>query len=299
MVALGHSAAVRDRAEDSSLSAGGFAEAQAMLDFSLLPRRDSGHAALAAAIEAAVLPRLAMAHGAGTAVAEMQSLPDAAPTTADIEALYLLLVVDDRAGADARVDAVSARGVARDHLFLDLFAPVARRLGQAWEDDACDFGAVTVGLLRLQQMVRARSPDFVPPVRPLSGPRRVLLALPPGEQHSFGIEMLAGFFRRAGWAVWDPAPRGRRELDLLLRREAFEVVGFSAGSSARLDGIADCIRSVRRSALNCGAGVMVGGPLFMARPDYVSLVGADATATDGRQAVLQAERLLSLLARRD
>ena len=39
---------------------------------------------------------------------------------------------------------------------------------------------------------------------------------------------------------------------------------------------------------------MVGGPVFIAIPEFVALVGADATAIDGQQAALQAERMLSL-----
>ena len=43
---------------------------------------------------------------------------------------------------------------------------------------------------------------------------------------------------------------------------------------------------------------MVGGPMILARPELVALVGADATAVDARQACVQAEHLLELLARR-
>jgi methanogenic corrinoid protein MtbC1 len=40
---------------------------------------------------------------------------------------------------------------------------------------------------------------------------------------------------------------------------------------------------------------MVGGPVFLAHPELVAMVGADATAADGRQAVQQAQRLLMLI----
>jgi methanogenic corrinoid protein MtbC1 len=41
--------------------------------------------------------------------------------------------------------------------------------------------------------------------------------------------------------------------------------------------------------------VMVGGPVMVANPEAAGLVGADATAADGRYAVLQAERLFDAL----
>jgi hypothetical protein len=57
------------------------------------------------------------------------------------------------------------------------------------------------------------------------------------------------------------------------------------------------IRDVRRASRNSGLGILVGGPMFIERPDLVGLVGADATAADGRQATLQAETMLALLGR--
>ena len=41
------------------------------------------------------------------------------------------------------------------------------------------------------------------------GGRRALLVSVPGEQHSFGVTMVAEFFRRAGWDAWTGAPRTR------------------------------------------------------------------------------------------
>jgi MerR family transcriptional regulator, light-induced transcriptional regulator len=189
--------------------------------------------------------------------------------------------------------------VALERIFLDLMTPVARRLGEAWEADRCDFSTVTLGLLRLQHMVRDYGAAFLPEGRPRAERQRILLANPPGEQHTFGRDMLAGFFRHAGWTVWDPAPRSAKEFATLVRQEPFQVIGISAASDSRLEAIADCIRTVRRSVVNGGVGVMVGGPVFAAHPEYVALVGADATAADGRQAILQAERLLAVLAQRD
>ena len=84
----------------------------------------------------------------------------------------------------------------------------------------------------------------------------------------------------------------------MLRHEWYAVVGFSVGSVVRLDALAEAIRKVRRLSRNRAIGVMVGGPVFLERPELVAMIGADATATDGRQAVLQAHRLLDLASRR-
>ena len=75
-----------------------------------------------------------------------------------------------------------------------------------------------------------------------------------------------------------------------------DVAGFSIGSMSRLDGLAHCIRSVRRASHNPDLYVMVGGPLFLAQPDLVTRVGADAAATDAASAVRQAGGLLAVRA---
>jgi methanogenic corrinoid protein MtbC1 len=78
-----------------------------------------------------------------------------------------------------------------------------------------------------------------------------------------------------------------------VKNEWFDLVGVSAGSSTRLDGMKACIAAVRKHSHNRAVAVMVGGPLFTVQPDLVERLGADGMATDGRQAPALAERLLA------
>ena len=120
----------------------------------------------------------------------------------------------------------------------------------------------------------------------------------PGEQHTFGLVMVAEFFLRAGWEVHRDPAASSEELSSTVSTRRFAVAGTTPGNDDRLDMVAAFIRRVRRESLNRGIGVMVGGRVFSERPELAGLVGADATATDGRQAALQAETLLALLAAR-
>ncbi|TCZ65997.1 cobalamin B12-binding domain-containing protein [Roseicella aquatilis] len=287
MVALGYSAATRHRAEAQARPAPVLHAVPLLLE---PDRRGARRAALARAVEDAVLPRLLLACRA--AAARQAAATPLGP--AEVERFCRLLIADDTAAIAAEVHGLRADGVPLGRLCLDLLAPAARRLGEAWESDGCDFATVTLGLMRMQHLLRDASPDFLRDAPRRARPRRILLANPPGEQHGFGRDMLEGFFRQGGWEVWDPPPRSAEAFAALVRREAFEVVGLSAGAEARLPAVAACIRAVRQSPRNRRAGIMVGGAIFLARPDCVALVGADATATDGQQAVLQAEHMLSL-----
>ena len=106
----------------------------------------------------------------------------------------------------------------------------------------------------------------------------VLLLPAPGEQHTLGLVILSEFFRREGWqVVGGPVSNGAGTADLV-RSTWVDVVGFSLGSTRHLDGLAASIRGVRAASRNRYLGVMVGGPLFLQRPDLVRRVGADTTA---------------------
>jgi MerR family transcriptional regulator, light-induced transcriptional regulator len=84
----------------------------------------------------------------------------------------------------------------------------------------------------------------------------------------------------------------------LVRREWFDIVEMSLSSEGHLAGLAAGIRQIRRASRNRSIGVIVSGPVFRNHPEMVTCVGADAAATDGRQAALQADNLMELLRQR-
>jgi methanogenic corrinoid protein MtbC1 len=250
---------------------------------------------LARAVADEVVPRLAAAQRAAATAA---AAPYDAGTTAgpeDVVALVALIVTSDVKTALAFVETLRARGATLERLYLDLLAPAARRLGQLWAEDLCSFADVTVALARLQHVVRELSPAFVMNGRATDARRRIALLPVPGEQHSFGLLMVGEFFQRAGWDVWSDPVATDAELLALLEQEWFAVIGLSAGCDAQVARLPSLIRAIRRTSCNPEIGVMVGGRAFSENPSLAALVGADATAADGRQATLQAETLLALL----
>ncbi len=252
-------------------------------------------AKLVRALEAEVIPRLALARRGAPAVPGAAA--GVAPGEAAVAEFTTLILAQDAAVAATYVETLRARGASLETVFLDLLAPSARRLGELWKADRCDFAAVTIGLWRLHQLLRELGPTFrnEAEYRPLG--RRVLLAPSPGEQHMFGISMVAEFFRRAGWDVAGGPTAKPADLVGMVRSERYEVVGLSLSGTARLDGLAAGIRDLRRASRNRALRVMVGGQAFNERPELVALVGADATAPDARVAPEQAKHLLKLLSR--
>ncbi len=249
---------------------------------------------LARTVELAVIPRLLIAHPAPAVPAASGLLV----TAAHVVDLVALVLSRGEPEAVAFVEGMHEQGALPESLYLDLLAPAARRLDEMWDDDVCDFTEVTIGLWRLQNMMRELSPSFQRSAASRPNAPRALLVRLPGEDHTFGLSMVHEFFRRAGWDAWSGPVASSADLRGMVRREWVEVIGFSLACDEKLDAVRAEIRSVRRASKNPGLGVLVGGPGFTANPSLSAKVGADGTATDGRQAVLQAQALLDLAAKR-
>jgi methanogenic corrinoid protein MtbC1 len=242
-------------------------------------------ARLAKTIETEVIPRLVehLRDPAGPALVQ--------PAESDVRALVQHLLEDDSSGIDELLHALQAGGIDVGTLYAELLAPAARRLGEMWEFDRVDFAAVTVGLGRLQRLLRKLSPAFGSEVEHPAHGRRIVLTQPDSEQHIFGLAMVAEFFRRDGWDVLGGVAGVGLDAAAWVRRDWFDVVGFSIGSELSLPWLRNTVAEVRRLSRNPSIVVMVGGPLFTLNPGWVAEVGADATA-DGRSAPQIAENLL-------
>jgi methanogenic corrinoid protein MtbC1 len=106
--------------------------------------------------------------------------------------------------------------------------------------------------------------------------------------------LVGEFLRRASWDVWDAPGATERDIISLLTREWFTIVGISVSTLDQPEVLAGLVRRVRRASLNPDLRVMVGGLPFDEHPERAALVGADATARDGRDAVVKAQKLLDL-----
>ena len=256
-------------------------------------RRETVSESLAKVIEAEIIPRLMLAH----------SMPMREPVAVEadegdqVEAFTALVRSDDMKAISAYVSAKRAGGMSVEAIFLNLLAPTARHLGELWTADIVDFVDVTVALSRLQHVMTELGPDFVGETASRASDRRILLLPTPGEQHTFGLGMVEKFFRRSGWDVAGGGNGPGAEYDRLLRRETFSVVGLSLSSTIKMGSLVSTIRTIRKVSRNKSVCIMVGGPVFVDRPELGVLVGADATAANGPAAVLVAQSLLDMRAR--
>jgi MerR family transcriptional regulator, light-induced transcriptional regulator len=256
-----------------------------------LPSARERMARIVRTIEQDIIPRLVQAHRPAMELVAAAEPPRVAH--ADVLGFVQAVLAPDDGGWQALTDRLLAQGMAVGDIYLHLLAPAAQELGRMWDEDLCSFTDVTVAVGRIQRVLRALSPAFGQEVDHPQNGRRVLLVPAPGEQHTFGLAIVAEFFRRAGWEVVGDSEARTADPAALVRSEWFDVIGISVGSDARLDWLKSGIGAIRNASRNRGIGVLVGGPSFAADLARVREVGADGTASDGAHAPVMAEQLLA------
>ncbi len=192
----------------------------------------------------------------------------------------------------ACLQAVQRRGVSTVHLCVDLLSPAARRLGQWWSEDRCDFAQVTLASGWLQALLHRLTAGLPTVPAAASRPLSAVFVAAPGEQHTLGLSMVRDFFRVAGWQVHGEPVDNPQDLLALLRRLHVDLVGFTLGAERHVHALAALIADVRVASANPDLRVMVGGPLLLAQPDLLQKLGADATASDASRAILAAHKMV-------
>jgi methanogenic corrinoid protein MtbC1 len=249
--------------------------------------------ALARVIENDIIPQLLVAHRESGTLIERQGT-GVAEVPSDFTDRFAAATLTDEVGPlMAQVEALMKGGVDVETIYIDLLAPAARQLGTWWDQDACDFVDVTMGLWRLQEIVHALS-ALVPGTAVLAGAeRRALFSPAPGEQHGLGALIVEEFFRRAGWQTWSAPSLDEAELVALAAGRSFDLIGLTISVERHVAPLARTIAAVRRASRNPQVLIMVGGRVFTEQPHLAAEIGADGTASDGQRAVQVADDLMS------
>lgn len=189
------------------------------------------------------------------------------------------------------VEQLMAQGCSAESLMMQLLAPAARRMGEFWCEDRCDFVEVTLGMARLQQMVRR----FRLPASTRGHQLGHALLLPvPSEQHTFGLRVVEEHLLRAGWQVTTVLKVAETDITAIVAGEIFDFVGFSVTSERLLPTLRSAIACVRSSSRNQNVRIVVGGVLFDGRRPAPAELDVDAIVMDAEEAVNQASEWAGL-----
>lgn len=215
-----------------------------------------------------------------------------AVTEADVLEFTRLAVTGEAPELLDFVDHILESGNSVETIYIDLLAPAARKLGEYWEDDSEDFVGVTMGLWRIQEILRELTLRIPPKSRPGHGQRSALFSTMPGEQHSFGTLMLAECFQRAGWETDVLIEPTQSELTARCAKRHYDLIGLTVSRDCSTGTLSSVVTTIKAVSSNPHIRILVGGRVINEQPELVDECGADATAIDAISAVTLADRLV-------
>lgn len=208
-----------------------------------------------------------------------------------VETFAHLLFSEDGTDAGLLIEQLFADGVTAEMIMLGLLAPAARLMGDMWCADRLSFVDVTVGLSRIQRLLRQiREPDA--PAGREKG--RALLVPVPGEQHTFGLRLVEEFLIRDGWSVTCNLRATQADILDAVSARSYDFVGFSISCERLLPAMRSAIRGVRSASRNPELRIMAGGGLFTGSSPDADSCGADAVVIDAEDAVAKANAWFAL-----
>lgn len=183
-------------------------------------------------------------------------------------------------------------GIPPETLFIELIAPCARDLGNRWSRDECDFVDVTMGLWRLQSLLRSVA-TWAPPSPGWNlRTNKALFTAMPQDQHSLGTLIVSECFQRAGWEVETLIEPQQSDIFQALSTTSFDVVGLTVTTDFYIAGVPKLLSAMRSVSCNPNMAIMIGGPALGYDPVLARELGADGTAPDAVAALRLADELV-------
>jgi hypothetical protein len=165
-------------------------------------------------------------------------------------------------------------------MLADIYIPeAARRLGQGWMDDTATFAEVTMGVARMQAILREIGTAWIADCRGQSVGPTMLVVLPVGEQHTLGGMVLAGRLRRLGISVSMQIAPSVADLGAYVAARAFDGAMISIAGDDKLETCAKLIKIIKEASKG-SVKVAVGGALLETGHDVSALTGADVVTNN-------------------
>jgi methanogenic corrinoid protein MtbC1 len=189
------------------------------------------------------------------------------------------ILLPDAEQAERVASEALTNGWAYEDICLRMVQPAMHEVGRLWQS-----GKVSVAQEHLatavSQNVLARSYSVLDVER--KG-RMIVACSPPGEFHGLGLRMVADFAQRAGWDVFylgTSVPL--KDLVAFVQDREPEVVAISTSLAISLPATKeafDALHSCEKRPY-----LLAGGNAYGGRKDAALSLGADAFATDAREA---------------
>lgn len=193
-----------------------------------------------------------------------------APWSSRLEAR---MVAGDLSGAWSVVEAALASGSTPREIYTEVLAPALASIGDRWANGDIGIDEEHLASAIAARVIGRMSSKFNRPGRTKG---TVVVAMPPGERHGFGLAMLADVLRGAGYDVLDLGPDTPPKSLVAAMQRTSDVVAvcLSVVYDDAAPGVADMIEQVR-SAFDPSVPVIVGGRAIESI-EQARTLGADA-----------------------
>lgn len=162
----------------------------------------------------------------------------------------------------------------------DLYIPeAARRMGADWHEDRMSWLDVSIGVARMQSLLREIGNAWTADQAGDTGHGTVLLIVPDREQHTLGPMVAMGQMRRYGVSVCLRIAPNFNELRSLMAARQFDGVLISAATRDKLESVGRTVQFLR-SVMTKPTPIIVGGAVMGKVEDPAACTGADFSSND-------------------
>lgn len=175
-------------------------------------------------------------------------------------------------------------GVSGQTIADDYIPAIAKKMGDMWCADTMSFAEVTIGVARLQAMLRNLGPEWTADLEADPDAPIILLTTLQEAYHTLGAMVMAGQLRRRGFSVRLALNPGPQDLTRQTQTIAFDAVFISASQTEGLEKIRRMVEFLRACSSDT-LQIVVGGGILDVGPDIAPLVGADLGTSDIDKAI--------------
>ena len=167
------------------------------------------------------------------------------------------------------------------HVHTVLMLPAIRMVGTAWAEDTASFEQTSMAFSLLHRLLDQLA-LATPPERPhwtsatlQAAQQRLMVAVAPGDSHSFGARILTQELRLRGWGVafFDHGQCDR--VISALSELHFDTLAISVSCDESLAGLSDFVTTCRMASRDPGLEIVVGGAAIQAPFEQYIFLQAD------------------------
>lgn len=189
----------------------------------------------------------------------------------------------DRKRALDVVIAAQRNGADLAQLYMDVFQPALREIGQLWECNELSVAEEHLATA-ITQSIMARL--YTEATLPRESGRHLVAACAEYERHEVGLRMLCDFLDLEGWTTtFLGASVPTASLARMICERKPDVLAMSASLAPHVTQLRHTIRAVKEACGDKPPIILVGGRVFHETPELAYAIGADITARDAREAV--------------